>query len=145
MKVEYYLSREWAAVKGQTERWAGAKGCAAVRREPVEGSLREGHHQIFLPLSGSCMEPFGSSAGIHRRKGYSPTQREGRRGKCKRRWEVGALEFPLWLRALGTQLVSTRRQFQSLALLSGLRIRRCHKPRCRSQTQLGSCVAVAVA
>ena len=34
---------------------------------------------------------------------------------------------------------------RSLAPLSGLRIRRCHEPWCRSQMWLGSCVAVAVA
>ena len=32
----------------------------------------------------------------------------------------------------------------SLALLSGLRIRRCHELWCRSQTRLGYCIAVAV-
>ena len=32
----------------------------------------------------------------------------------------------------------------SLALLSGLRMWRCHKLQCRSQMQLGSAVAVAV-
>ena len=30
------------------------------------------------------------------------------------------------------------------ALLSGIRIQHCHDLWCRSQTQLGSCVAVAV-
>ena len=39
---------------------------------------------------------------------------------------------------------STRMQIQSLALYSGLRIRRCHELWCMSQTQLGSDVAVAV-
>ena len=33
----------------------------------------------------------------------------------------------------------------SLALLSGLRIQRCHRLWCRSQMLLGSCIAVAVA
>ena len=33
---------------------------------------------------------------------------------------------------------------QSLASLSGLRIQRCHKLWCRSQTQLGSGIAEAV-
>ena len=36
-----------------------------------------------------------------------------------------------------------RLQVRSLASLRGLRIRRCHEPWCRSQTQLGSGVAVA--
>ena len=35
-------------------------------------------------------------------------------------------------------------QVQSLALLSGLRIRCCHKLWCRSKTQLVSCIAVSV-
>ena len=38
-----------------------------------------------------------------------------------------------------------RLQVQSLALLSGLRIQRCRELWCRSQTRLGSCVAVALA
>ena len=38
-----------------------------------------------------------------------------------------------------------RTQVRSLALLRGLRIRRCPELWCRSQIQLGSCVAVAVA
>ena len=51
-------------------------------------------------------------------------------------------EFPLGWR---TQLVSMRTQVWYLALLSGLRIQYCHEPQCRSQTRLGSCVAVAMA
>ena len=41
-------------------------------------------------------------------------------------------------------LVTMRLQVRSLDLLSGLRIQSCHEPRCRSQTWLRSCVAVAV-
>ena len=37
-----------------------------------------------------------------------------------------------------------RMRVQSLALLSGLRIQLCSELWCRSQMQLGSCVAVAV-
>ena len=43
------------------------------------------------------------------------------------------------------QLGTMRFQVQSLALLSGLRIQHCHELRCRSQMQLGSGIAVAVA
>ena len=42
------------------------------------------------------------------------------------------------------RLVSMRIQVQSLALLSGLGIWHCHELWRRSQTRLGSCVAVAV-
>ena len=38
-----------------------------------------------------------------------------------------------------------RMQVQSLALLSGLRVWHCYELWCRSQTQLGSCIALAVA
>ena len=38
-----------------------------------------------------------------------------------------------------------RMQAQSVALLSGLRLQHCHELWCRSQTQLRSYVAVAVA
>ena len=40
------------------------------------------------------------------------------------------------------QLVSMRMRVQSLALLSGLRIRHCHELWCRSQIPLGSRIAV---
>ena len=43
------------------------------------------------------------------------------------------------------RLVSMRLRIQSLALLSVLSIWNCHKPWCKSQTWLGSHVAVAVA
>ena len=43
-----------------------------------------------------------------------------------------------------TQLVSMRMWVWSLVLLSGLRIWHCRELWCRSQTRLGSCVAVAV-
>ena len=46
-----------------------------------------------------------------------------------------------WLMNLRT----TRLQIRSLALLSGLRIQRCHELWCRLQMQLGSCIAVALA
>ena len=45
-----------------------------------------------------------------------------------------------WKRIL---LGTMRLQVRSLALLRGLRIRHCHELWCRSQMQLGSCIAVA--
>ena len=42
------------------------------------------------------------------------------------------------------QLGTMTLQVQSLALLSRLRIWRCHELCCRSQIQLGSCFAVAL-
>ena len=53
-------------------------------------------------------------------------------------------EFPLWLSRLQTQLESMRMWLSSLASLSGLRIQRCRELWCRSQSRLGSGVAVAV-
>ena len=44
-----------------------------------------------------------------------------------------------------TRLVSMRMQVGSLASLSGLRIQQCPKLWCRMQTQLRSCIAMAVA
>ena len=52
--------------------------------------------------------------------------------------------FPFWLIGLRTLLVSMRMWFQSLALLSGLRIWHCGELWCRLQTRLGSGIAVAV-
>ena len=43
------------------------------------------------------------------------------------------------------QLVSMRMWVRSLASLNGWRIQHCHKLWCKSQTQLGSCIAVVVA
>ena len=43
------------------------------------------------------------------------------------------------------RLGTMRLQIRSLALLRGLRIRHCRELWCRSQTQLGSHVAVALA
>ena len=53
----------------------------------------------------------------------------------------------MWLSGLRTWtwLVSMRTWVQSLASLSGLRLWHCHELWYRSQMQLGSCVAVAVA
>jgi len=51
------------------------------------------------------------------------------------------MPFLLWLSGLRT----TRIRFQSLASLSGLRIRHCPKLWHRSQMPLGSSIAVAVA
>ena len=51
---------------------------------------------------------------------------------------VVAQRKQIWLVSMGTQV-------WSLALLSRLRIHCCQELRCRSKTQLGSCVAVAVA
>ena len=54
------------------------------------------------------------------------------------------LEFPLGLRGLRTQLVSTRMWVPSLALLSGLKIWCCCKLWSRLKMRLGSGIAVAM-
>ena len=55
------------------------------------------------------------------------------------------MEFPLWLSRLRTQRVSMRMQVRFLDSLSGLRIRCCRKLWCRSQMQLESRTAAAMA
>ena len=55
------------------------------------------------------------------------------------------VELPSWLSGKQTRLVSTRMRVRSLASFSGLRIRCCRELWCKSQTQLRSGVAVAVA
>ena len=52
---------------------------------------------------------------------------------------------PIMAQRLRTQIVSMKMQVPSLASLSGLRTQQRCELCCRSQTQLGSCVAVAVA
>ena len=54
-------------------------------------------------------------------------------------------EFPCWCNGNGIQLETMRLLVRSLALLSGLRIQRCHELLCRLQTWLRSGVAVTVA
>ena len=54
-------------------------------------------------------------------------------------------EFPLWLSRLWTQRSPGEDVGLILALLIGLRIWHCYKLQCRSQMQLGSGIAVAVA
>ena len=61
--------------------------------------------------------------------------------KFKRKSVWGVPVMAPWKR---TWLVSMRTQVQSLAWLSGWRIRRCRELGCRSQTQVGSRVDVAV-
>ena len=52
---------------------------------------------------------------------------------------------PVMAQPSRTRLVSMRMRFQSLALLGGLRIQRCHELWCSLQVWLGSGIAVAVA
>ena len=54
-------------------------------------------------------------------------------------------ELPLWLRGLPIRLAPMRTWVQSLAPLSELRIWHCRELWCRSQTRLGSSLAVAAA
>ena len=54
-----------------------------------------------------------------------------------------AFGIPIMAEQKQIQLGNMRLWVHSLALLSGLRILQCHK--LRSQMQLGSCIAVAVA
>ena len=54
------------------------------------------------------------------------------------------LGVPMMAQRLTNRLGTMMLRVQSLALLSGLKIWRCHELWCRSQMQLGSCVAVAV-
>ena len=56
-----------------------------------------------------------------------------------------SLAVPILAQGLQTQLVSMRMCVHSLALLRGLKIRHCQDLWCRLQTQLRSCIAVAVA
>ena len=55
---------------------------------------------------------------------------------------TGVLVMMQWK---GIQLETMRTWVRCLALLSGLRIQHCREMRCRSQTRLGSGVAVALA
>ena len=61
------------------------------------------------------------------------------------RTENNVLAFPFQLSGERTEVVSIRTWVRSLALLSALRIWCFREPWCRSQMQLGSGFAVAVA
>ena len=54
------------------------------------------------------------------------------------------LGVPIVAQQVKNLTVSVTMWAQSLASLSELRIQHCHERQCRSQLQLGSCVAVAV-
>ena len=77
-------------------------------------------------VSSACFDP-GSWEGT---ASLSPTPNPSWLLK-KMLWE-----FPLWLRGLRTQLVSTRMRVWSLALLNGLRIWHCHEWWCGSDLVL---------
>ena len=64
-------------------------------------------------------------------------------GFCHHHMDHAAASTP-WLRGSRIPPGTMRRQLRSLALLRGLRIRRCCELWCRSQRRLGSRVAVAV-
>ena len=59
--------------------------------------------------------------------------------------EISLPGVPVMAQWLTNQLGTMRLRVRSLALLSGLRIRRCRELWCSLQTQLGSSVAVALA
>ena len=69
---------------------------------------------------------------------------------CKASSGIMAIRFrnvgvPVVAQWLMNPTGTMRLQVESLAYLSGLRIQRCRDLWCRSQTWLGSCVAVALA
>ena len=64
--------------------------------------------------------------------------------KYKLGLKMAHIGVPVMAQQKQIQLGTMKLQVQSLALLSGLRIWRCCKPWYRSQTWLGSLVAVAV-
>ena len=68
-------------------------------------------------------------------------KKRGRKKVIKRK---AIMKFPLWLSRLRTRLASMRTWVRSLALLSGFRIRHCRELWCRSQSQLGSGIAMAL-
>ena len=57
---------------------------------------------------------------------------------------LGRSGVPVMAQWKRIQLETMRLRVRSLALLSGLKIQRCHELWCRSQMQLGSGVAVAM-
>ena len=95
-------------------------------------------------------------AGLIPGPGTSASRGCGQKNKIKRRKERKEIEKKKMLQQRyrsGVPVVTHRKQIQlgtmrlsvrSLASLSGLRIWRCRGLWCRSQTQLGSCIVVAV-
>jgi len=72
--------------------------------------------------------------------GMALSKRHVAEKKKKKKKGIGVPVMAQWL----TNLRTMRLQVRSLALLSGLRIQRCGELWCRSQTWLGSCIAVAL-
>ena len=116
----------WPLLTSPMSMWCGVRGATC--------SLRT--HTLLVDCILGSQNPRGPHAKVLKSCHSLFPQ-----GHCFRKTTQ---EFPLWLSRIRTLLVSIRMQIWSLALLSGLRIWHSCKPRCRSQLQLGSGVAVAL-
>ena len=114
-EVSLGFTLEMQVLLGSSRReFSGGWDCSVLMEEVVVG-LHVGQHFLscaFKLLSFTCVA--GSTLNLNQK--------------------VCFLEFLLWLSRLRTHLVSTRIWVRSLALLRGLRIRRCCELWCVLQT-----------
>ena len=82
----------------------------------------------------------------YRNEGLGKKQKDQEVNQLTNLWHILKFLLGVPVVAQGKQIwpVSMRMQVQSLALLGGVRIRRCHELWCRSWMWLGSGVAVAI-
>ena len=123
---------------GQKKVWAKSRGSRLVVWEAVGKSQCHPKRHLILQAEGLLHYLPGNEFWEGDWQKNKPKQNKPHTFKSTFR------EFPLWHRKR-IQLVSMRMRVQSLASRSGLRVRHCCELWCRSQMQLGSGVAVAVA
>ena len=114
----------------------------------VQNSLNQLYNQFTKQLSicqhllCACKE---ERLPLPSRDLQSVKQQQQQKVKSACNYKCVCWEFPSWLSGLKNWLVSIRIWVQSLAFLNGLRIQPCCELWCRSQTQFGFLIAVAVA
>ena len=110
--------------------------CPNVSQYPKEQNCPNVHPSTHLWGLAASLQPTPDSAKMHKKQG----------GKNKSKWKkkIKKKGVPVVAQWKRTWLVTVRTEIQSLALVSGLRIWRCHEMCCRSWARLGSGVAVAV-
>ena len=119
------------------------------RSENIRGNIGELEYKAIVTIQSEregkkrrvSMAPGIISRGlIHV---YTTLEGDSKRRNRKKSEKIGVLVMAQWL-TNPTRNHEVSGPSQTMAFFSGLRIWRCHELRCRLQTRLGSCVAVAL-
>ena len=135
---------------GEKRQGLGQEECSTTRGKPDTRDLP------ILKVFASAKDPTVCKGGEHAHTGWDrPQTTSGKEPAQRPRAWWGEVKLPSRNRrntgtrrtrrgGLRTRLGATRLRVPSLASLRGLRIRRAPELWCRSQTRLGSCVAMAL-